>query len=433
MLLRRSLVRFLPALLLGLPLLFSAGCERALRLAVRIDSVDPADLAVRLSEADPPLVLDLRDAGEFARGHVPGARRVSVEGLEGYLSRALLAPERAVVLVCEDGLLSQFAGASAAARHAGPVLDVAGGVAAWNESGLPLEAGSGEVVPAKWLEPAVRSSSRVEQTVAFASAFVLKPAYMLLCLVLILVLAQSTSTPMRMLFWGLVSFEAGELFCALNYYFHPRGGWLHPLDLVHGAGMAGMGVLVSRALFRLADERVLHYGDPAQTCAVQRFCGRCWKRQEAPCGLHRLFLVTLPALAVLSLIPLSVPVRPLHFVTSIFGTWADYGEPLLNMLVEQQGYALFGAACFLWALARLRGGPGSTRRAELPFFLGLGFASFALFRFLLRNAFHDAPHWADFWEEMTEFVAIAGLGLFLLFFRGPLGPLGPAKAPRGQS
>jgi hypothetical protein len=186
--------------------------------------------------------------------------------------------------------------------------------------------------------------------------------------------------------------------------------------------MVCMGFLGLWGLYRLVDERVLRYGDPQQTCAIQRFCGSCWKRQPVPCGLHQIFLVALVAFAILSLIPFSSALRPIYDPIQVFDSKVELGFAVVNVFVELWIYATIGAISFLTALViQLQGTPESSRKAEMPFFLGVGFASFAIFRFLLIGAFREDLIWSDFWEETIETISMGGIAFILYFFRAQLG------------
>jgi len=398
-------------ILLALILLGSLGCERTLRIAARVQSLSPREAQ------GAPVILDVRAPEEYQAGHIPGALSVPAEGVAGYLSRCPLSMDQPLLLVCEHGKLSQVTGAEARGWHRGPLRDIAGGMEAWRQAGLPVVKGPGEAPPQALLATPVRVLSHFEQIITFVSGCIIKPTYMLASLLLILALRKRRG-PLALLRWGLICFLVGETFCALDYALG-KPGLLRPLDLIHGLGMALMGALAPWALFRLADERVLHYGDPAQTCTIQRFCGECWKRQRVPCLGHRLFRITLPALMLLSLIPLSAPLQTSSYTAQVLGSPVPFGSALFNEMVELWVYALLGILGFLVALLRLRGS-ADTRRAELPFFLGLGFSSFATFRFLLHNAFIEAQHGSSFWEEVTELVAILGLGYLFYALRGPL-------------
>jgi hypothetical protein len=256
--------------------------------------------------------------------------------------------------------------------------------------------------------------------VAFASGMIIKPAYMLLAFVLVVWLWRVRDPAIAMLRRGLACFLVGEVICALEFFLG-RGQFSAPLDGLHGLGMVAFGMLLPWAIFRLLDERVLRFVDPEERCVLQRFCGRCWKRDPVTCGLNRLFVFVAPALAVIALMPLDTPLQPFHFVSQVGTSEVDYGMPVFNQILEFRVYPLLAFLLLLWTTWRLLGGVESVRRAQLPFFLGLGVMGFSVFRFLLLQAYRDIPPWADFWEEVTELVAVLGAGLLLYVFRRQLG------------
>ena len=64
--------------------------------------VGPAE-AVRLINDEDALVLDVRTAGEFAAGHVPGARHLPLDRLQERLEELAPWRERTVVVFCRSG------------------------------------------------------------------------------------------------------------------------------------------------------------------------------------------------------------------------------------------------------------------------------------------------------------------------------------------
>lgn len=113
------------------------------RVLDRIPEIDVAELHARLRAASPPTVLDVREASEFATGHVPGARQASYRGLAaraGELRRNGGAP---LAVVCHSGGRSSTA--ASILRRAGlqDVVNVSGGMQAWMAAGLPVEEGIG--------------------------------------------------------------------------------------------------------------------------------------------------------------------------------------------------------------------------------------------------------------------------------------------------
>lgn len=86
-------------------------------------------------------LVDVREQGEFARGHVQGALNIPLGELRAggtaLLDGRLPAGTREVVLVCQSGLRSRVAQAILSGEPARTCLNLAGGMAAWQSHGLP--------------------------------------------------------------------------------------------------------------------------------------------------------------------------------------------------------------------------------------------------------------------------------------------------------
>jgi rhodanese-related sulfurtransferase len=97
----------------------------------------PVDELAGLLAADPgTVVLDVREPGEYAAGHVPGALSIPLAIVP--LRHLELPRTRTIHVVCETG------GRSAQAvrwlqRQGYDAVDVPGGIAAWRGAGHPLE------------------------------------------------------------------------------------------------------------------------------------------------------------------------------------------------------------------------------------------------------------------------------------------------------
>ena len=87
---------------------------------------------------DRALVVDVREADEFAAGHIPGAINLP---LSGFRASQLPDPgERLLVLNCAAGRRSAMALDKCAAARAGVDTHLAGGFGAWTAAGLAVEA-----------------------------------------------------------------------------------------------------------------------------------------------------------------------------------------------------------------------------------------------------------------------------------------------------
>jgi rhodanese-related sulfurtransferase len=80
-------------------------------------------------------VIDVRAAAEWARGHLPGARLLSLEDLRA--DPSVLPPE-GVLFVCAGGVRSQTAARVAIYHGVRRVYSLAGGTLSWIKAGLPL-------------------------------------------------------------------------------------------------------------------------------------------------------------------------------------------------------------------------------------------------------------------------------------------------------
>jgi len=84
------------------------------------------------------VVVDIRDAAEFAKGHLPQAKSAPLDALgarAGGLAKDKSVP---IIVVCQNGQRSGKA--QAALKEAGysEVYALEGGMAAWQQAGLPV-------------------------------------------------------------------------------------------------------------------------------------------------------------------------------------------------------------------------------------------------------------------------------------------------------
>ena len=98
--------------------------------------LDAAQLKVLLEGEDRPRVLDVRTAGEFARGTIAGAQHVELGTLPAKADA--FDPGSPVVLVCQSGGRSAQGCAWMDQRGFQRVYNLGGGIAGWTRAGLPL-------------------------------------------------------------------------------------------------------------------------------------------------------------------------------------------------------------------------------------------------------------------------------------------------------
>ena len=99
-------------------------------------SIQEATLMINRQDA---LVLDVREPAEFEKGHVIGARNVPLSQLEERAGEIQKHKTKPVIVICASGNRSRSALGSLRRLGFEQVFELGGGVAAWQQAGLPLE------------------------------------------------------------------------------------------------------------------------------------------------------------------------------------------------------------------------------------------------------------------------------------------------------
>lgn len=101
--------------------------------------VTPEEIKARQDAGERLFFLDVREASEYADGHIAGSKLVPLGQLSSQL--AGLPKDRPIVAVCRSGNRSSVA--MALLRRAGftNVLNLRGGMIAWSRSGMPTKRG----------------------------------------------------------------------------------------------------------------------------------------------------------------------------------------------------------------------------------------------------------------------------------------------------
>jgi rhodanese-related sulfurtransferase len=111
---------------------------------VNVDAVH----AVKLINND-AIVIDLRSADAYSRGHIVGARNIPADELEAKIEGLAGMKDKPVVTVCEAGMTSTKAVATLKTAGFESAFGVKGGMAGWKEAGLPIVSGKKTKTKAK--------------------------------------------------------------------------------------------------------------------------------------------------------------------------------------------------------------------------------------------------------------------------------------------
>lgn len=95
--------------------------------------------AVQLINRRDALVLDVRETGDYAAGHITNARHVAEAQLAGRLKELDKYKSRPIIVSCRTG--SRAPAVSGMLRKQGypEAFALRGGIAAWQQASLPLE------------------------------------------------------------------------------------------------------------------------------------------------------------------------------------------------------------------------------------------------------------------------------------------------------
>lgn len=106
------------------------------RKAQGLTNVDPQD-AVKLINGD-AVVIDLRSADAFARGHIVNAKNIPMDELEANRDKIGKFASRPVIAVCDAGVTSAKAVGTLRKSGMESVYGLKGGLTAWTQANLPL-------------------------------------------------------------------------------------------------------------------------------------------------------------------------------------------------------------------------------------------------------------------------------------------------------
>ena len=94
--------------------------------------------ATHLMNREDALVVDVREPGEYGAGHILGAKNFPLQRLDGS-GELLKRKDKPLIVYCDSG--DRASKAASALRRLGfsRVVNLSGGLPAWQQAGLPVE------------------------------------------------------------------------------------------------------------------------------------------------------------------------------------------------------------------------------------------------------------------------------------------------------
>lgn len=99
--------------------------------------VSPMQATLLLNRED-ALVIDVREASEWSAGHIPNSRHIAIGQLEKQIHEIEKFKTRPLIVNCQTGNRSSSACGTLKKHGFEKVYNLAGGIGAWRDAGLPI-------------------------------------------------------------------------------------------------------------------------------------------------------------------------------------------------------------------------------------------------------------------------------------------------------
>ena len=95
--------------------------------------------AVQMINRKDAVIVDVREPGEFKAGHIPNARNIPAGQIKERGKDLEKLKSKPLLLVCQSGSRSAQVSTSLQKEGFGELVALAGGMAAWQQAGMPVE------------------------------------------------------------------------------------------------------------------------------------------------------------------------------------------------------------------------------------------------------------------------------------------------------
>ncbi|MDY6942289.1 MAG: rhodanese-like domain-containing protein [Pseudomonadota bacterium] len=127
-----------PYLVGAFTLVLLASLTLELSRLIRLRRIEPVE-AVQMLNRENAAVIDIRDMGDFKKGHIIDAVNAPERHLDEHLDRLAEIKPRPVIVCCSTGLSAGRVASRLSKAGFAKVYILKGGIQAWREANLPLD------------------------------------------------------------------------------------------------------------------------------------------------------------------------------------------------------------------------------------------------------------------------------------------------------
>jgi rhodanese-related sulfurtransferase len=106
-------------------------------LLSKILFVTPTELTIKVNRED-AVLLDIRSADDFKKGHITAARNIPLAQLSKELAKLENDKNKPIIVICQAGMSAQGAAKQLINAGFGQVAVLRGGMSKWLEASLPV-------------------------------------------------------------------------------------------------------------------------------------------------------------------------------------------------------------------------------------------------------------------------------------------------------
>ena len=106
-------------------------------LLSKILFVTPTELTIKVNRED-AVLLDIRSADDFKKGHITSARNIPLAQLSKELAKLENEKNKPIIVICQAGMSAQGAAKQLINAGFGQVAVLRGGMSKWLEASLPV-------------------------------------------------------------------------------------------------------------------------------------------------------------------------------------------------------------------------------------------------------------------------------------------------------